>query len=95
MDGILAWMQRTPTCAYCTLPIKPREYSPDHILPRSRGGADSLANLHLICKSCNLMKGALTDGEFRDLLAYLKDRPAVYRILKMRLKAAGMLYAGH
>jgi 5-methylcytosine-specific restriction endonuclease McrA len=92
VDEILAWMKKTPTCTYCGDPIKPRDYSIDHIIPRSRGGKDKLHNLHLVHKSCNLAKGNLLDEEYRDLLRYLDDKPDVKRIVLQRLKASGYLF---
>jgi 5-methylcytosine-specific restriction endonuclease McrA len=36
----------------------------DHIIPRKVGGTHDLDNLRVLCKSCNLRKGALNDGVF-------------------------------
>ena len=36
----------------------------DHVIPRKSGGDHSLDNLRVLCKSCNLRKGALNDGVF-------------------------------
>ena len=36
----------------------------DHIIPRKVGGGHDLDNLRVLCKSCNLRKGALNDGVF-------------------------------
>ena len=36
----------------------------DHIIPRKAGGDHSLDNLRVLCKTCNLKKGALNEGVF-------------------------------
>ena len=36
----------------------------DHIIPRKVGGGHDLDNLRVLCKSCNLRKGALNEGVF-------------------------------
>jgi 5-methylcytosine-specific restriction endonuclease McrA len=94
LEDIIKDVKATTACAYCTLEVSPLDLSLDHILPSARGGADSLENLHLVCFSCNLFKGSLTDGEFRQLLEFVKDKPEMRAILKKRLKAAGFLFGG-
>lgn len=45
-------------CHLCGEPVKPgEEWHVDHVHPRSRRGADSLANYALAHKTCNLKKG--------------------------------------
>lgn len=46
-------------CGYCGKPAA----TIDHILPRSRGGADSWENLVACCLRCNNLKGDRTPGE--------------------------------
>lgn len=49
------WQRYGGKCADCSA----REYLEfDHIIPHSRGGATSLDNLQLLCRRCNLAKGA-------------------------------------
>lgn len=91
-DKIIEWIENTPNCIYCSNSIPIKDYSVDHIIPRSRGGSDTIENIQLVCRSCNLMKGGLLDNEFRELLDWLKDKPTIYAILKQRLKAAGFMY---
>lgn len=81
-------------CTYCGNKIEIKQASYDHILPLSRGGKHGWSNLRLIDFTCNLMKGNLTDEEFRELMDFLKKRPSIYEILKTRLKAAGFMYRG-
>ncbi len=60
-------------CMYCGIKRLIHEFDIDHKSPHSRGGSDKLANLQLLCRTCNTRKGARTDGEFRkvysDILA--------------------------
>lgn len=46
-------------CAYCAKSAS----TVDHVLPRSRGGADSWENLVACCLRCNNVKGARTPQE--------------------------------
>jgi hypothetical protein len=41
----------------------------DHVISRKSGGDHSLENLRVLCKSCNLRKGALNDGVFLSRMA--------------------------
>lgn len=50
-------------CQYCGKRPNPRDLNLDHVLPRSRGGADSWENLVVSCRSCNLKKGRRTPEE--------------------------------
>lgn len=50
-------------CAYCDTD-KVTRFEIDHIIPRSRGGVDSLSNLVLSCVKCNRDKGSKYIEEF-------------------------------
>jgi hypothetical protein len=63
-------------------------------MPRSRGGSNEEANIVWTDLECNMMKGNLTAEEFIELLAFLKDRAVMAKIVKMRLKAGGFIYRG-
>lgn len=64
-------------CAYCGSPVNEKaaqsehKLTPDHVIPRSRGGEDKLWNLVPACLRCNLLKKNLTAHEF------VKDRPVL------------------
>ena len=49
-------------CVYCG--IRDTSFEIDHILPRSRGGSNRIANLALACHDCNQQKGAQTAAEW-------------------------------
>lgn len=49
-------------CAYCGKDDIPLEI--EHIVPKSRGGSDRVANLTISCHSCNQEKGNQTAKEF-------------------------------
>lgn len=50
-------------CAYCG-ELLSGQYHIDHKTPVSRGGTNSIENLHLTCPRCNMKKGAMSHEEF-------------------------------
>ena len=52
-------------CAYCGVRLRrAKNRTKDHVVPKSRGGALSGANVVHACKSCNFAKGPHTPKEF-------------------------------
>ena len=51
-------------CAGCGIHFPFRNLTVDHVVPRSRGGTDHLANLQLLCGACNSMKGTISQAAF-------------------------------
>ncbi|MBE7381037.1 MAG: HNH endonuclease [Leptolyngbya sp. SIO1E4] len=51
-------------CEYCLCQARfsPDPFSVEHIVPRSKGGADALDNLALACQGCNNRKYVQTDA---------------------------------
>ena len=45
-------------CAGCKTAFPFRNFTIDHIVPRSKGGTDHLENLQLLCGACNSTKGS-------------------------------------
>lgn len=60
-------------CLYCGVPLRESNWSCDHMMPIARGGQHSIHNLAILCQSCNLAKGMLTDHEFSLLWVALKQ----------------------
>ncbi len=62
-------------CAYCEIQNLPLEI--EHIVPKSKGGTNSVSNLTIACHSCNQKKGN------QDIKNFLSGKPNVLkRILK-------------
>ncbi len=52
------------TCSYCGSKLRRGEVDVDHVIPKSRGGSNSVSNLTASCSHCNRQKGALDDVEY-------------------------------
>lgn len=61
------------TCQYCS---KKTKLTIDHVIPKSRGGADSWENLTTACEKCNVKKGNRTPKEAEMILKSTPYRPA-------------------
>ena len=66
-------------CIYCGIHASKAKMEIEHVVPRSRGGTDSLNNLVLSCHECNQAKGS------QDVQTYLKGKPNVLRRVKSHL----------
>ena len=67
--GHILFGRQEGLCAGCRIQFPYRNLRLDHIVPRSRGGADNEHNLQLLCGACNSVKG---DRVMAYLLAQLK-----------------------
>ena len=63
--------QQEGMCAGCRELFPFRNFSIDHIVPRSKGGSDHIDNLQLLCAACNSSKGTRSQEEF---VARLKEQ---------------------
>lgn len=67
---LLEKIGENPVCYLTGTPIdlnKSRSYHLDHIIPKSRGGDDSLENCQIACRAANQAKGDLLVEEFIEL----------------------------
>jgi 5-methylcytosine-specific restriction endonuclease McrA len=86
-------------CFYCARPLRPREWTLDHVVPIARGGSDSASNLVACCSPCNwekalspapdflrslCAKGTITRTELAARLRSLRALPSLARITHNR-----------
>ena len=50
------WIREEGKCAYCGHKISLRQTTRDHVIPRSKGGPDTILNVVAACLSCNGIK---------------------------------------
>ncbi len=62
-------------CMYCGQHFHQQELSRDHVIPRSRGGADRWENVVAACRRCNEHKGQFLLDEISMELLALPYRP--------------------
>ena len=63
------WKRQARKCAnpYCTTDeIRKEDVHLDHVIPKSRGGADDILNRNALCGNCNMRKGRKAWGAFLD-----------------------------
>lgn len=70
------------TCLYCNEQFEKHDLEPDHLVPVSRGGNDSMGNLVTACRVCNRRK---RDIELSEFIESLDDSEGVWERLFRRL----------
>lgn len=68
------WRAYPHRCYLCDKPLKYREMTMDHVVPRSAGGKNSLANLRPCCLKCNTDKSTREDPTCRSPKPYSVNR---------------------
>lgn len=69
----LMWKSLPHTCSRCGKRIESiRDMHVDHIIPLAKGGADTVDNMQLLHKACNLSKGAKLPAEPEVMRRYKK-----------------------
>ena len=79
-------------CYYSGVPLKKDDFSIDHKQPLKRGGTHDFSNLCVCTKGMNTAKGALTEKEFKDLLALISKWEDRGVNLLARLKISGTMF---
>ena len=76
-------------CQYCGCCSE--QLSIDHVVPRSRGGADTWENVTTACLRCNVRKGNRTPQEAGMLLRQVPRRP----LSSLSFEATRQIHSGH
>lgn len=69
-DVVRKFIEQQGACAYCGIDVVD-DYHIDHIVPVSKGGANDVKNIHVVCPKCNRKKLAKLEADF------LRDNPKV------------------
>src|SRR5262245_60967993 len=59
----IVYLRDRYTCQYCQRHLPESELTFDHVVPRSRGGRKTFANIVTACRPCNARKGHRTCDE--------------------------------
>lgn len=68
LENDLLFRRDNYRCAYCGERFPKHRLTRDHVLARSRGGADRWGNVVSACERCNHTKGSLLVDDFRPLI---------------------------
>src|SRR3990167_3727798 len=93
-------------CPYCGTLLMLENVSLDHKEPigarvfrlkqamhhNERRESDRVENLHIVCRKCNALKGALNHEQFLKLLEFLSQDDSMKEIVLMRLRRAAVVF---
>ena len=65
-------------CQLCGATKNERPLDVDHIIPRSRGGKNELANLQVLCSKCNRSKRDKDETDFRAVIPVERELDCVF-----------------
>lgn len=71
-------------CAFCFVPLTIHEMTIDHLIPRSRGGAELLENLIPACPDCNRLKSDRSAEEYLASEGYSEQEVTDWRAETMQ-----------
>jgi len=71
-------------CAYCAATANGKQLTRDHVVPRSKGGADIWSNVVTSCKSCNQRKDDRTPEQAGMKLIYIPYTPSYNETLILK-----------
>ncbi len=92
LRGVVETYLRRGDCPYCSGLLKIDNLVVGHKVPSTRGGKYTLRNLCVSCRDCSVIKGALDEQEFRELLALISQWPrALQRHFCKQLRAGASL----
>lgn len=84
LEDVINKFGENPKCGLTGKSIditKPRTYQFDHIIPRAKGGNNSLDNLQIVTKQANFAKRDLSEDEFLELCKSVVENKG-YKITK-------------
>ena len=55
----IAKIKQNDYCWYCGKEMEPSKLTKDHVFPKSKGGANDMDNIIMVCKECNSSKGKM------------------------------------
>jgi 5-methylcytosine-specific restriction endonuclease McrA len=93
LEDVKAWIVKVrKECHYCDIKLTEKNFGVDHAQPISRGGANEVQNLRQCCQSCNLIKGALTEDEYKTLREFCSNWEDNGKSLFARLKRGNKFF---
>ena len=69
-------------CTICGDFVPFDEFTIDHIYPIAKGGTNEISNLQCTCESCNRMKQAMSEQEFRHKIGKVFRKQILMKIMK-------------